>query len=154
LFCGNDQPASGKPHISYPQARYRSLPFTDTDAYRNVKAATEAFVMANCGVQRGMTSKDEEYVLAQLSLDPGPHRLAEIFASYQVHSDGLNTLPYLALIRRKLKDQGIKTSDIGDKRYDGDRNWRSDANSCYGVLKQRLTNPCLLELIWSYWQEE
>ena len=28
----------------------RRLPFTDTDAYRNIKVATEAFVMANCGI--------------------------------------------------------------------------------------------------------
>jgi hypothetical protein len=25
---------------------------------------------------------------------------------------------------------------------------------CYGVLRSKLTEPCLLELIWSYWEEE
>ena len=28
----------------------RALPFVDTDAYRFVKVATEAFVMVNCGI--------------------------------------------------------------------------------------------------------
>src|SRR5262249_28162541 len=26
--------------------------------------------------------------------------------------------------------------------------------SCYGILRRKLTNPCLIELIWSYWHEE
>jgi hypothetical protein len=25
---------------------------------------------------------------------------------------------------------------------------------CYGILQRKLTNPCLMELIWSYWMEE
>ena len=25
---------------------------------------------------------------------------------------------------------------------------------CDGILRSKLTNPCLIELIWSYWQEE
>ena len=26
--------------------------------------------------------------------------------------------------------------------------------ACYGILREKLTCPCLLELIWSYWNEE
>jgi hypothetical protein len=25
---------------------------------------------------------------------------------------------------------------------------------CYGLLRSRVAEPCLLELIWSYWKEE
>ena len=32
----------------------RALPFVDTDAYRYVKVATEAFVMVNCGIMSQM----------------------------------------------------------------------------------------------------
>ena len=27
-------------------------------------------------------------------------------------------------------------------------------DACYGILREKLTCPCLLELIWSYWNEE
>ena len=27
-------------------------------------------------------------------------------------------------------------------------------SQCFGILQEKLTNPCLLELIWSYWHEE
>ena len=36
--------------IGWTLLQKRFLPFTDADAYRVVKAATEAFVMVNCGV--------------------------------------------------------------------------------------------------------
>jgi hypothetical protein len=26
--------------------------------------------------------------------------------------------------------------------------------SCFGLLAEKLTMPCFLELIWSYWHEE
>ena len=62
LFCG--EPVTGLP--KFEQQRFaekgrrsgdlvksRFLPFTDADAYRVVKAATEAFVMVNCGIEPG-----------------------------------------------------------------------------------------------------
>ncbi len=48
--------------------RRRFLPFTDTDAYRNIKVATEAFVMANCGVFSDFDLGDADYVQGQISL--------------------------------------------------------------------------------------
>ena len=52
------------------------------------------------------------------------------------------TLPYLAVIRRRLGDQRL---------VDGQAQFGA---VCEGILRDKLTNPCLLELIWSYWHEE
>jgi hypothetical protein len=156
LFCKDDTTA-GPFDISYPKARRRMLPFTDTDAYRNVKAATEAFVMANCGVTAdGFDADDARYVKSQLVVDVDLSDLVTLFDSYleSAAGPGSHVLPYLALIRRKLKDEGIKKADIGDQFYKGKSGWQARADTCYGVLKRRLECPLLMELIWSYWQEE
>ena len=65
-------------------------------------------------------------------------------------------LPYLAVIRRKLIDQRIKGIGIGDIELAMDRGLpRGElVDACHGLLREKLTCPCLLELIWSYWQEE
>ena len=68
LFCGDSQPSlPGNTQLGRELAKAgkRSLPFTDTDAYRNIKAATEAFVMANCGVFPEFTELDSQYVMDQ-----------------------------------------------------------------------------------------
>jgi hypothetical protein len=55
-------------------------------------------------------------------------------------------LPYLALIRAKLGDQGLSGPTGPD-----------DAKAllkCSGILTNKLVSPCLVELIWSYWHEE
>ena len=58
--------------------------------------------------------------------------------------DFLDVLPYLGLIRLKLQDVPILD---GQDRDDA-------AQICFGILAEKLTNPCFLELIWSYWLEE
>jgi hypothetical protein len=50
-------------------------------------------------------------------------------------------LPYLKLIRDKLRDVPLKSPT-------------EFPPNCYGILRSRLLAPCLLELIWSYWHEE
>ena len=57
------------------------------------------------------------------------------------------TLPYLALIRAKLPDIAIKLAPSREIASE-------QVSICYGILQEKLTNPCLLELIWSYWHEE
>jgi hypothetical protein len=53
-------------------------------------------------------------------------------------------MPYLALIRQKLPEARIEL--------------RADAEEhvelCYEIMGHKLTSPCFLELIWSYWHEE
>jgi hypothetical protein len=149
LFCDR---ASGKPGTAETTAfdrllRKRFLPFTDTDAYRVMKAATEAFVIVNCGVFTGASDLDGEAgVLGDLLgyLDrrdlPGLGR-----EPYLENVDGIRMLPYLAIIRRKLPDVAFNGSPRGTD---------AEADLCEGFVQEKLRNPCLLELIWSYWHEE
>ncbi|MDD5319938.1 MAG: hypothetical protein PHD43_04860 [Methylococcales bacterium] len=142
-----------------PLLKTRFLPFTDTDAYRVVKAATEAFVMVNCGIlktpqpftQTGDRDLDEAYLdRRDLPLPTNKGLLSDAFNSdYLVTADGNGkTLPYLAVIRRKLPDIPIKIKPFEDAAGG------ISADECFGILQDKLDNPCLLELIWSYWHEE
>lgn len=149
LFCGNTngKPATAETATFSRLLQRRFLPFADTDAYRVMKVATEAFVMVNCGVFTGDGALDREPgVLADLSdyLDrrdlPKPGRFP-----YLETVDGVRMLPYLAIIRRKLPDVSINTPL---------RASAGEAELCDSFVQEKLSNPCLLELIWSYWHEE
>jgi hypothetical protein len=137
------------------------LPFPDTDAYRQLKVATEVFVMLNCGVS---IENHELNALDQIELDaerrrhyralgPGDieiiwNQLLEHVATDGIH-DPVRTLPYLAIIRRKLQDVAVVRPNRSQ--------WLQEEEAtteCLGILMGKLTNPCLLELIWSYWHEE
>jgi hypothetical protein len=125
----------------------RLLPFNDADSYRVLKAATEAFVMVNCGILNlplAFSPAEDAAYLDRRDIPNGAD-LAQVLASeYLEVVDGSTlTLPYLAVIRRKLPDIPIH---LGQK--------EADADLCFGIIQQRLSSPCLLELIWSYWQEE
>jgi hypothetical protein len=154
LFCGERENPVGhaRSQRMFDRVQHRALPFTDTDAYRNIKFATEAFVMANCGIHHNFNEKDARYVIDLVNI-PLPDGLDQGLNEYLRPLDGGpdRILPYLAVIRRKLKDQRVKDIDIGDVML---RLKRDQVDACYGLLRQRLTCPCLLELIWSYWQEE
>jgi len=171
IFCGdrrNDSELSGSylGQLAYVDGR-RFLPFTDTDAYRNIKAATEAFLMANCCIYNPLDG-EASYIADHVAIDPAQLNLTQVFNNY-LGSEKI--LPYLAVIRAKLQDERIKSSDIGGRNLDksgrltawqlGNRNsWPIDPTggdpvaACYGILREKLTCPCLLELIWSYWNEE
>ena len=156
------------------------LPFPDTDAYRQLKVATEVFVMLNCGVAfdrpRLAALDPDNPSLRPLSQDP-----AEMAAERRRHYDPtlqpggietlwkellervetepgkpqISTLPYLAIIRRKLKDVAVVQSPKWDDAHPV--TWRQKeeaATECMSILMDKLTHPCLLELIWSYWHEE
>jgi hypothetical protein len=148
LFCSN---ANGSPSPAESAAvgrllQRRFLPFTDTDAYRVMKAATEAFVTVNCGVFTGSALDNPTAVLADLRdyLDrrdlPLPGR-----SPYLEVVDGVPMLPYLAIIRRKLPDVSINSPQAPSA---------GEIELCDGFVQEKLSNPCLLELIWSYWHEE
>jgi hypothetical protein len=162
VFCSDGKSQAPDAYTRQPNLltdtnNRRFLPFTDTDAYRNIKVATEAFVMANCGVFSEFDNADANYVQSQIGFSEriAPDALAREFNAYgqSVSAPGLNApvLPYLATIRRKLIDQRIKDIDMAEVLKNlGSRT----VDECYGIIRQRLTCPCLLELIWSYWQEE
>jgi hypothetical protein len=166
IFCGRQKPRElsefesrrfDKKNTTWQDQllKNRFLPFTDADAYRVVKAATEAFVMVNCGVlqdelQPFDPDRDNAY-LDRRDLPIPQSSLREVFNDdYLVRVDGNgNVLPYLAVIRRKLPDIPIKKTAF-EKSFPDDE----VVDNCFGLLQEKLANPCLLELIWSYWHEE
>jgi len=157
LFCS---PGSGSPSDAQNGSRRgrfpstfstllqkRFLPFNDTDAYRVLKAATEAFVMVNCAVITGDRGVDGDIdILAADYLGrrdlPRP---AGTDLPYLEEVDGQRLFPYLAIIRRKLPDVPFNEELCGTGR---------EADLCNGFVQEKLRNPCLLELLWSYWHEE
>jgi hypothetical protein len=151
LFCGPNAAgtrAAEKQRLGDLLKR-RFLPFTDTDAYRLLKAATEAFVMVNCGViPVEDDAGDAVEVLADFRawLDRRDLPRPGAFPRYLETEDGVRMLPYLAIIRRKLPDVPIGGAA---PRIDG-----VEAELCDEFIRDKLRNPCLLELIWSYWHEE
>jgi hypothetical protein len=150
LFCGDGStptpPAETQAYDRLLKRRF--LPFTDTDAYRVLKVATEAFVMVNCGVfTNEFTGSGGGDVLADLNdyLNRRDLPPRETQPPYPETVDGISMLPYLAIIRRKLPDVPI------NQRV---RRSRTEGDLCDGFIQEKLRNPCLLELIWSYWHEE
>ncbi|WP_446220318.1 hypothetical protein [Micromonospora sp. IBHARD004] len=129
--------------------RRTALPFPNVDRYRLLKAATEVFIMINCRTDHGdfrRVDLDEES--ARLNRDVRRGDLEAQYRRYLVETpDGrggeLDVLPYLGLVRRKLGDVPVVGSGTDD----------DDAAVCYGILAEKLTNPCFLELIHSYWLE-
>ncbi|MFC0253889.1 hypothetical protein [Massilia consociata] len=121
----------------------RFLPFVDAEAYRVLKAATEAFVMVNCGVAGDAFDFDGDNSYLDRRDIPGGFDLQRVFQEgYLENESGINMLPYLAVLRRKLPDIGIV------------KPIEPDEDLCFGIIQKKLSNPCMIELIWSYWQEE
>lgn len=155
-FGDRNEPDRDTKHYQYRGLRQlRLLPFTDSDAYRVVKAATEAFVMVNCGVladpQPFDAGRDRAY-LRQRDLPVPLQGLKQVFNAdylefvFDGDREAARTLPYLAVIRSKLPDIAIKLYPIEAA--------PEDTSECHGILQHKLANPCLIELIWSYWHEE
>ncbi|MBB3220041.1 hypothetical protein [Pseudoduganella umbonata] len=154
LFCGrtvdtvdrDSEPFKSTRAAFNDLKRRRALPFTDSDAYRVLKAATEAFVMVNCGVFSSPFAFDNQRDNAYLDRRdiPAVGSLKEILErDYLETIEGAPMLPYLAVIRGKLPDVRLIA-----------HNQEHNADICFGIIQERLANPCLIELIWNYWQEE
>jgi hypothetical protein len=145
------RPPKGTRHTLRKVKRRTALPFPNVDRYRLLKAATEVFLMIHCGVDlddfRGVDLDAES---RRLNRTVDRSDLEEQMRDYLVQvatgtGEVLDVLPYLGLIRLKLGDVAI----VGG---DGDED--DAAAVCYGILAEKLANPCFLELIWSYWHEE
>lgn len=160
VLCGREQVE--------PRTRRRrhlglALPFPGVEPYTLVKRATEVFLMTHCGVKG-----DNGFGFYNLDLDNTAlleeqnrygrnidgSALNELWQTQYLvdYANGGNgsqphkTLPYLALIRSRLGEVPIKDDDGSTS--------SSELANCFGILRSKLENPCLLELIWSYWHEE
>jgi hypothetical protein len=129
---------------------YQLLPFSGSDRYALLKAATEVFVMAKCGVDLDpndfghmLHAAERDVELEGTGMDLTQVTTA-VWRRYLDKTDlpGSNILPYYGLILDKLKDVSIDPAT------------RDLAAGAYRLLRQKLTMPCFLELIWSYWHEE
>ncbi len=161
IFCLG--PEEDKEFKAVNKIRY--LPFNDTDNYRVLKVATEAFLMLHAGVCCNLSDIGDEDKLIQhfASLDirfatGDDNSLDHYWKNYLIQEDGLFILPYLYLIKQKFGDIGITTSWIDDLIEQQLCNCSSEqrelAEKCFGIVRQRLQCPLFIELIWAYWQEE
>jgi hypothetical protein len=127
------------------------LRFTGADGYEVLKFATELFLMQECGLvipapgsDRGGTDipGEEERVGGPITYDEAEKlRLAYLETVRAENAPNARTLPYFNIVLENLGRLPIKSVDQIDA-------------SCYGILRGRVVEPCLLELIWSYWHEE
>lgn len=135
------------------EIKIRSVPFTNGEAYRLLKVATEAFVLVNCGVAPGQDLTDLNSQLNQYSKLrdlPSSANWVDMFKSQYLVADPIgagaqpNMLPYLSLIRRKMPEIELAARGSNDL----------DNHLGYQLLQEKMAFPCMLELIWSYWHEE
>lgn len=139
----------------------RALPFMGVDAYRSVKVATEAFVMVNCMADLAISEEDLLKIGQSVTINngvPDEATVTEWWKEYRRNASGAVEpyIPYLSVIRRKLGDSPIKTTTFGDlfDEYATNGVTTQTDSTCYGIIQEKLNNPCFLELIWSYWHEE
>jgi len=157
LLADYDKAVGGDPQrVRDGNPTFSLLPFSNSDRYALLKAATEVFVMAKCGVDLGTEDfsklitaiqADDEFVgngidLNQVSECLWKNYLEKIKLPHSTDSNGI--LPYYALIRDKLKDVSVDALQPS----------RELTAATYSIMRQKLTSPCFLELIWSYWHEE
>lgn len=133
------------PRVAGYEGDFQSrLPFPGVAAYGVLKAATELFLMQECGIvfnRRTRFSDAEES--ARFGRPVTSAELDEMRDSYlaDLQAENAQALPYFDLIRKRLSELSLKPA-------------RAIGPDCYGILRSRFTMPCMIELIWSYWHEE
>ena len=128
--------------------------FHGTESYQALKKSTEYFLMQECGLlidwavyenqKEGLDA--ERYRLPQLEGRSDPALVNEIIENkYKylaaLQEESLPVFPYFKRIREQLNDLPLKGPGEAEP-------------NCYGILRSKISAPCLLELIWSYWHEE
>jgi hypothetical protein len=136
-----------------------SAPFPGIVSYKALKLATEAFLLANVGVAfgdvetKGVKSENFDRLVGKEErkrLGLGAHeRLNRLWTHdylerVRANSEYIETLPYLALVRRNLPEWRVELN--------------ADANEqielCDAILARKFSRPTFVELLWSYWHEE
>ena len=161
----------------------RALPFPDIEPYRLLKIATEVFLTVHCGVSIPQTDPTVDPLKTTLCKILKPrleqergryYRLSlsvqdilqaakdyrEEVGKHETNKGGVvvevpdYSIPYLAIIRRKLGDVPLRDMSPYGITTTGNPLNPEWFELCYGILREKLTKPCFLELIWSYWHEE
>jgi hypothetical protein len=112
-------------------------------AYELLKTATQAFLLMQCGLiieERDGFTNEMLYLPSEEATRLGsPVALNIIQQRLTNYLGGANMpLPYLRRIARATL-RGLQARETP---------------LCDGFVNGRLNNPCMMELIWSYWQEE
>jgi hypothetical protein len=126
--------------------RARHLPMYGMAAYELLKTATEIFLLWNCGVfirERDLvgsptTTDDEELARSGFNIA----QLSDLLANHYL---GKGRLPYIERVVQAAFPDYVslgRDSMFGRSVF------------CTGVLTPRADCVCLIELIWSYWNEE
>jgi len=138
--CGNVPLADFRFRIDDDEAEERGFP----DAARLRQLFRRYLVRIPTGdfrVVRLVEALEQDTTLSQYAV-----AFRELMSTngFEIDTSRIATLPYLAAVRENFPDVPLSLSGAA----------RDDADLCYAVLRERFTNPCLLELIWSYWHEE
>src|SRR5262245_4527152 len=174
VMCCVCDPTEGRESLPKEKRMDLRLPFPGVRSYNLLKLATELYLMQECGVVPRPTAYghatqgklSQPCVSAEQEFDKrfnSAEETSRMEREEEVTAAGVLTelrteylkdleddvtaggpfpaLPYLKIIREKLADIPLKDP-------------RAVPNSCYGILPSKLSDPCLLELIWSYWHEE
>ncbi len=114
------------------------------DAYLILKAATECFLMQECGRLSEAFDADTDQAML------GGQDVSGLKTSYldMLEREGQGgPIPYFHIIRQRLGDLPLKDGLALGYGAEGE-------DSCYGILRSRVESPCFIEYIWSYWHEE
>lgn len=156
LLCGDLGGGDGREVERSRLAKKRFLPFNDSDAYRIVKVATEAFLEVSCDVVNGgidlppFSATDARLTGDRLGRDVTTSELNAAADNYFGHT-GL--LPYIGVLLRKLSSAGL-SAKFADMTFTDAMSLREGYKSDCAAIEHKRAFPCMLELIWSYWHEE
>lgn len=140
-------------YLARPSSKQRgshqaSLPFSHVNAYGLLKSGTETFLETQCGIVPPAAA-DGGKLKGVHYQQYTPDELFEQWKCYaadtkDAQGNTLQILPYLDIIRRKLGEYDIQeeTTKSGGFRV------------LSSLIQERLANPPMVELIWSYWNEE
>jgi hypothetical protein len=156
-------------------SRRNSVPFPGVEPYALLKAATEVFIMATCSTAAFIPTGVGKNGLPNYKMDPraeddpqsferfqDPVHVQDLINEWKAYTDGSippGVVPYLSVISQRLGVPvlpGLKDPATGQPDVAGaDTLGSTDKyGNFYGILQNKLTRPCFLELIWSYWHEE
>lgn len=178
--CNTQDTASGKnsrwaPLLAAAKSlsHRRFLPFTDTDAYRALKVATEAFVTTFGGIALSQDdwSAHSADIITAMESDANLRYLAEERLGIKMTGAEIKgmtqsyvnpMIPYIRRVVDNLEGSGVSTwagALLNEFQLRNGPNGDCDCGSlwldCLGKNDaEKMNQPPLIELIWSYWMEE